>query len=198
MDLQRVEQVLFFLETIDQLKAVYRASYLTDHGRKESDADHTWHACLFALLLHGESDLQPNLCRVLQLVLVHDLVEIYAGDTFAYDLDGRRDKRVREKRAADKLFSSLPNDQQVLLRDLWEEFEDARTREARFAQCMDKLQGFAQNVFCDGRTWREHNVAASMTRDRIDDLIRLDPSMAKIFEALYSRAECKRCWSADG
>lgn len=185
----RINEVLAFLEVLDRFKSVYRAAYLADGSRREGDADHTWHMCLFAMLLHGESDLEPDLGRVLELCLVHDLVEIEAGDTDAHDIKGQKDKREREERAADELFSLLPEDLGRWLRGLWDEYEEARTPEARFASAMDRLQALAQNVFAGGRSWRERGVTEEMTRtlNTVGALDR-DPSLAPVFEALLDRA----------
>lgn len=139
MDAERLQRLLSFLEVLDRFKSVYRASYLSDGSRREGNADHAWHMCLFAMLLYEESDLGPDLRRVLELCLVHDLVEIVAGDTDAHDIAGQKDKREREERAADELFSLLPEDQGRWLRGLWDEYEEARTPEPRFAQVMDRL-----------------------------------------------------------
>ena len=179
----------------DRFKSVYRASYLTDGSRREGDADHAWHMCLFAMLLHNESDLEPDLGRVLELCLIHDLVEIEAGDTDAHDVEGRKDKHEREERAADELFSLLPEDLGRWLRGLWAEYEEARTPEARFARAMDRLQALAQNVFGGGRSWRERGVTEEMTRtlNTVGALDR-DPSLAPAFEALLGRARRERSW----
>jgi putative hydrolase of HD superfamily len=191
----RVGEVLSFLEVSDRFKSVYRAAYLSDGSRREGDADHAWHMCLFAMLLHGESELEPDLRRVLELCLVHDLVEIGAGDTDAHDAEGQKDKREREERAADELFSLLPEDLGRWLRGLWEEYEEARTPEARFAKAMDRLQALAQNVFGGGRSWRERGVTEEMTRALNEvGALELDPSLAPVFEALLNRARRERSW----
>ena len=195
MDARRTEVVLSFLEVLDRFKSVYRTAYLADGSRRESDADHAWHMCLFAMLLHGESGLKPDLRRVLELCLVHDLVEILAGDTDAYDVEGQKDKREREEHAADELFSQLPADLCAWLRGLWDEFEEATTPEARFAQAMDRLQALAQNVSGGGRAWRERGVTEEMSRTlRVGPALELDPSMSPAFETLLNRARRQSMW----
>ena len=191
----RIDGALSFLEVLDRFKSVYQASYLADGSRREGDADHAWHMCLFAMLLHGESDLEPDLRRVLELCLVHDLVEIGAGDTDAHDAEGQKNKRGREERAADELFSLLPEDLGRWLRGLWDEFEEAETPEARFARAMDRLQALAQNVFARGRSWRERNVTEEMTRAlNSSGAVDLDPSLAPVFGALLDRARREGMW----
>lgn len=193
----RLGRILAFLEEADRFKSVYRGAYLADHSRNESDADHVWHLCMFAMLLREESASAPNPLRVLELCLVHDLVEIYAGDTWAYDQEGYADKKEREERAAEELFSLLPEDLMERFRGLWDEFEDGRTEEARFAQAMDRLQGFAQNVFGGGRVWRERGVTEAETRERVEEGIAFDPSLAAAFEALYGRAQREGAWDVE-
>ena len=195
----RLDKVLAFLEEADRLKSVYRGGHLTDHSRYESAAEHAWHLCVFAMLLREESTLTPDPLRVLELCLVHDMVEIYAGDTWAYDREGHEDKEEREERAAEKLFPLLPEDLERRLRGLWDEFEEGRTEEARFAQAMDRLQGFAQIVFGGGRAWRERGVVEAETRERVEEGIAPDPSLAGAFETLYEGAKREGAWGdADG
>ncbi len=184
--------MLAFLKVLDRFKSVYRVSYLSDGSRREGDADHAWHMCLFAMLLHGESGLKPDLRRVLELCLVHDLVEIGAGDT---DVEGYKDKREREERAADELFSRLPEDLGRWLRGLWDEFEEAETPEACFVQAMDRLQGVAQNVFGGGNAWQERGVTEEMVRSRrVEVALAHDPSMSSVFEALLDRRRREGSW----
>ena len=195
MNAGRAKDVLSFLEVLDRFKSVYRVAYLADGSRHEDDAGHAWHMCLFAMLLHGESGLKPDLRRVLELCLVHDLVEILAGDTYAYDVEGHRDKREREERAAEELFSQLPEDLGRWLRDLWDEFEEARTSEARFAKALDRLQALAQNVSAGGRVWRDRGVTEEMTRSvGVGAALEYDPSLAPFFETLLDRARVEGSW----
>jgi putative hydrolase of HD superfamily len=190
----RLDKILAFLEEADRLKLVYRGAHLADHSRSESAAEHVWHLCVFAMLLREESALTPDPLRVLELCLVHDMVEIYAGDTWAYDHKGHKDKEEREERAAEKLFTLLPEDLERRLRGLWDEFEEGRTKEARFAQAMDRLQGFAQIVFGGGRAWRERGVVETETRERVEEGTATDPSLAGAFEILYKRAKREGAW----
>ncbi len=196
-DATRFERILRFLEVSDRLKTIERACYLTSGEGLETDADHTWHTGLFALLLHRDLARQVDLGHVLALLTVHDLVEIYAGDTFGYDAEGRRDKAQREAEAADQLFGVLPPDLAAMMRGWWEEFETARTPEARFAKAMDRLQVLAQNVFTQGRMWRERGVTEAMSRTKNREAMALDPWLARTFEELYRRADQERLWAVD-
>lgn len=151
-------QMAFALE-VDKLKAVIRRTRLPGSRRLENSAEHTWHIVLMAVLLAEHTDTADlDLGRVLKMLLVHDLVEIDAGDTFGYDTAGHADKRDREVRAAERLFGLLPADQAAEFRNLWEEFEAVATRESRFALAMDRLQAVMLNAASDGGSWREHQV----------------------------------------
>ena len=152
------KQVQFILE-IDKLKKIVRQSLLSDRSRKENDAEHSWHIALMAVLLCEHADKKGiDLKHVVTMLLVHDLVEIDAGDTFCYDEKGNVDKLEREIKAADRIFNLLPPDQAAYFRSLWDEFESRQTAEARFAAAMDRLEPLLLNYHTDGGTWKEHGV----------------------------------------
>ena len=192
----RLDRVLRFLEIGARFKEIERATYLANGQRLESNAEHAWHAGLLALLLHPDLARDTDIGHVLALLTVHDLVEIYAGDTFGYDAAARRDKPQREAAAADRLFAVLPADLAATVRGWWEEYEAARTPEARFAKAVDRLQVLAQNVFSHGRMWRERGVSEAMSRAKSEEAIAFDPWVAQAFEALYRRARQERLWGA--
>ena len=163
----RLSRQIAFVVEIDKLKHVLRQTWLTDQSRRENDAEHTWHFAVMAMLLPEYAhDEGLDLLRVLKMVLVHDLVEIDAGDTFAYDEVGAVDKLAREQTAADRLFSILPEDQAAEFRRLWDEFEARRTPEARYAAALDRLQPLLHNYYTQGRSWREHGVTADQVLAR--------------------------------
>ena len=191
---QRLDRILRFLEIGARFKEIERATYLADGQRLESDAEHAWHAGLFALLLHPDLGGEVDIGHVLALLTVHDLVEVYAGDTFGYDAAARRGKPEREAAAADRLFAVLPADLAATVRGWWEEYEAGRTPAARFAKAMDRLQVLAQNVFSRGRMWRERGVAEAMSRAKSREAIAFDPWVAAAFEALYRRADREQLW----
>ncbi len=150
-DGKRLSHILDFLLLTDRFKTIERKGYIADGSRRETDAEHTWHMGLFALLLHKELGFDVDLGHVLTLVLIHDLVEIHAGDTYAYDDAGCAGQAEREAEAARKLFAELPADLGASLHDWWREFEEGATPEARFAKAIDRLQGFSQNYNSGGQ-----------------------------------------------
>ena len=158
-------QITFVLE-LDRLKQVFRQTPLLDSSRKENAAEHSWHLTLMAIILAEYAVDKIDILRVLKMVLIHDVVEIDAGDTFCYDPKGNVDKDEREQRAADRLFGLLPADQRVELRSLWEEFEQCVSTDARFAAALDRIQPLLHNYVADGGTWREHSVASVSVRER--------------------------------
>ena len=160
----RLEQQIAFLKEIDRLKSVSRRTALIDRSRLENSAEHSWHLATMAMVLAEHAPAGTNVLQAIRMLLVHDLVEIDAGDTFAYDPGAQHDKAAREEAAADRLFAMLPADLETELRALWEEFEAGQTREARFANALDRFSGLLQNWGgADGGTWRRHGV----TRDAV-------------------------------
>lgn len=155
---ERLRKQLDFILEVDKSKFVVRQTYLTDGIRKEDDAEHSWHIALMAILLAEYSNEPVDVLRVVSMLLVHDLIEIDAGDTYAYDNKGNETKRERELVAADRIFNILPNDQAKMIRGLWDEFEAGETKEAKFAITLDKTQPIMLNDATDGRAWMEHGV----------------------------------------
>ena len=151
---KRLKQQMKFLVEADKMKTIMRQTLLIDKSRQENDAEHSWHFALMAMVLF-EYAYSPkvDMLRVLKMALIHDLVEIYAGDTFAYDDVGYEDKLKREGEAANKLFGLLPTDQGDEYRDLWEEFDEMKTPDAIYASAIDRLQPLVNNYLTDGHTW---------------------------------------------
>ena len=171
MDVNRLEQQMRFLVEVDKMKSVYRRTILIDKTRRESDAEHSWHFALMAMLLAEYADPEKVDCaRVIRMALVHDLIEIYAGDTFAYDVQGNQDKRQRETEAADKLFALLPEDQAAEIRALWEEFDAMETPDAQYAAAIDGLQPFLNNYLTQGHTWGLGGVKSAQVYERMDPI----------------------------
>lgn len=158
---KRLEQQIGFLVEIDQLKSIQRRSYLVDGSRLENSAEHSWHVAVAALLLAEYAPPDVDHLCALKMMLVHDLVEIDAGDTFLYDEAGTADKAVRERLAADRLFGLLPEDQRHELCSFWEEFEAGATPTARFARALDRLMPLLHNYYAQGKTWKEHSIRAA-------------------------------------
>ena len=166
INIQRLQQQFAFIQEIDKEKTIFRQTYLSDASRKENDAEHSWHMAVMALLLSEYSNEQIDVLKTVSMILVHDLVEIYAGDTYAYDTAGNNDKAEREIKAADKLFALLPEDQRDKFRGLWDEFEEGVTPEAKFAITMDRIQPLMLNNASGGRSWQEHGVKSSQVYGR--------------------------------
>ena len=165
----RLEQQISFIREIDKEKQIGRQTYLTGGSRKENDAEHAWHIALMAILLSEYANEPIDLLRTVTMLLIHDLVEIDAGDTYAYDEAAKATEHDREARGADRIFGILPEDQGKALRELWEEFNAGETPEARFAHAMDNFQPVMLNAATDGRAWAEHGVRLSqiLGRNRI-------------------------------
>ena len=157
----RLEKQIAFLTEVDKEKNIFRQTYLADGKRKENDAEQSWHLALAAVLLKEHMKEDADLGRVMTMVLIHDLVEIDAGDTYAYDTEGAATKREREVKAADRIFGILPEDQGTYLRELWDEFEAYETAEAKYAHLLDNFQPLMLNDASDGKSWEEHGVHKS-------------------------------------
>ena len=156
--MNRFEQQMKFILEIDKVKNVFRQTYLADGNRKENDAEHSWHMAIMAFLLKEYAQEEVDIMRVVLMVLIHDLVEIDAGDTYAYDLDGLQTKREREVKAAERIFGLLPKDQEEQFRELWDEFEAYESAEAKYAHMLDNFQPLMLNDALDGKSWKEHKV----------------------------------------
>lgn len=162
----RLEQQMNFILEIDKLKYIQRQTYLHDGTRKENDAEHSYHLALMAVVLSEYANADIDVLKVMTMVLIHDLIEIDAGDTYAYDTEGNKTKRERELKAAERIFPLLPPDQAEYFRALWEEFEEAKTPEALFALTLDKVQPTMLNDAAGGKAWSEHGVKLSQILKR--------------------------------
>ena len=178
MDDRLKEQIDFILE-IDKMKEILRQNYLADGSARENDADHSWHLAMMALILSEYSNEKVDVTRVVPMVLTHDLVEIDAGDTYAYDEAGALTKEKREKAAADRIFGILPKEQGTWMRGLWDEFEACNTPESKFAHVLDNSLPLFLNHAAGGISWKEHKVKRSQIYKR--NRITVDGS-AKIWE----------------
>jgi putative hydrolases of HD superfamily len=156
------DQMKFIIE-IDKLKTINRKAKIMHGDRLENDAEHTWHLAMMALILHDHANHEVDLFRVFKMLLVHDLVEIDAGDTFAYDTVGYEDKYERELQAANRIFGMLPQNQAEELMNLWQEYEKRETKEAKFASSLDRLQPLIHNHQNQGDTWQKYGI----TRDQV-------------------------------
>jgi len=163
----RLQKQIQFIVEIDKLKQIYRQTILMDGSRQENDAEHSWHLAVMAILLSEyAAEEGMDVLKVVKMVLVHDLVEIDAGDTFCYDEKGNLDKAEREQKAAERIFNLLPEDQAWEIKNLWEEFEERKTLEARFAAALDRVQPLLHNYHTQGHAWQKHGTTSEQVIDR--------------------------------
>ena len=163
---ERLRQQLSFALEIDKEKNIFRQTHLSGHGRNENDAEHAWHMAIMAYLLREYANEKVDIAKVMLMCLIHDIVEIDAGDTYAYDAEGLKTQKAREDAAKERIFSLLPADQKEELTALFDEFEEYQTPEAKFAHSMDNLQPLLLNNSNGGGDWREHGVNAATVYTR--------------------------------
>ena len=156
--MERLKKQMEFIIEVDKLKDIIRQTNLTNGERKENDAEHSWHLALMAVFLSEYAKEPVDVLQVIKMVLIHDLVEIDAGDTYLYDEAGNGTTAAREQKAAERIFNILPGDQAEELFQLWQEFEDRKTPESKFANTLDRIQPVLLNDATEGRAWREHDV----------------------------------------
>lgn len=157
----RLRKQFDFIEEIDKEKLIGRQTYISDGIRKENDAEHAWHMAIMTVLLSEYANETIDVLKTMTMLLIHDIVEIDAGDTYAYDEEGKKTQRKREEAAAERIFGLLPDDQKEKFMSIWEEFEEGVTPEAKFAHTMDHIQPLMLNAKTDGKSWVEHGVALS-------------------------------------
>jgi len=160
------EKQISFIKEIDKLKYIERKTSLFNSNRHENDAEHSWHLAMMALVMSKQSNEQVDLLKVIKMLLIHDIVEIDAGDTFLFDTKKSHDNTEEELKAAKRIFGLLPEEQAEELIAIWEEFEAAETAEAKFAKAMDRLAPMMQNASNDGGTWKEFDVPYETVIDK--------------------------------
>lgn len=207
MENKRLKKQLEFLLTLDKLKNVYRQTYILCDDlpqgskefddnfkekkplpRRENDAEHSFSLAIAAAVLAEYSNEPVDVAKVMKMVLVHDAVEIYAGDTYCYDDEGAKTKEAREKAAAEKIFGTLPEEQAAEYRALWDEFERNDTPEARFSNAMDRIQPLLLNYSREGYSWKEHGVNSSQVRKRFDKVKDGSAELGKMVDDLLDKA----------
>ncbi len=207
MENERLKKQLEFLLTLDKLKNVYRQTYILCDDlpqgskefddnfkekkplpRRENDAEHSFSLAIAAAVLAEYSNEPVEVAKVMKMVLVHDAVEIYAGDTYCYDDEGAKTKEAREKAAAEKIFGTLPEEQAAEYRALWDEFERNDTPEARFSNAMDRIQPLLLNYSREGYSWKEHGVNSSQVRKRFDKVKDGSAELGKMVDDLLDKA----------
>ena len=165
---ERLKKQLDCALEIEKEKNIFRQTHLSGHGRNENDAEHAWHMAIMAYLLREYSNEPVDITRVMLMCLIHDVVEIDAGDTYAYDAEGLKTQKAREEAAKERIYSLLPEDQKKELAAVFDEFEESKTPESKFAHAMDNLQPLMLNNRNDGGDWREHGVSAKQVYGRQD------------------------------
>lgn len=182
---EKIHKQIKFAIIIDEMKNVFRRNLISDGSRRENDAEHSWHLAMLAMLLEEYSAEKVCIERVLKIALVHDLIEVYAGDTFAYDAKGNEDKHAREVQAADNLFGSLDSVQGAQIRALWDEFEAMETAESRYANAIDRIQPLILNYLTDGHTWKM-GVTSAQIYKRMDIIRTATPELWHIVEGIIN------------
>jgi putative hydrolase of HD superfamily len=187
--MRRLEQQMTFVAEAGLLKGVLRQTMLTRPARRENSAEHSWHLAVMALALGDYAPPGTDLARVTAMLLVHDLVEVDAGDLFVYaDAADQARQEAAERAAADRIFGLLPADQAASARGLWDEFEERRTAEARFARALDRLQPMLANIQADGGTWREHGITADQVLAKVALIEDGSPELGRYARDLVEQA----------
>ncbi|HBO2187011.1 HD domain-containing protein [Pseudomonas aeruginosa] len=184
----RMNKQLRFLREIDEMKNVWRKTYLLNGTRFENDAEHSWEMAVMAAVLVDYAPAGVSLSRVIMMLLIHDLVEINAGDTYAYDEAAQKDQECREQKAADYIYGLLPSDQGVELRALWEEFEARETPDSKFARAMDRLQPLLHNYYTQGKAWKENCVKSNQVRKLMEVIKDASVELGDLADGLISDA----------
>ncbi len=183
----RILSQIAFLTEADKLKSILRATSLCDNSRRENSGEHSWHVALYALILAEHAATPVNIDRVIKMLLIHDLVEIDAGDAPIHGLYDPVEQAEKEQRAADRIFGLLPQDQAEGLRSLWDEFEAAETNDAIFAKSLDRAQPIISNLETDGQHWLDYNVTLEQVKSRVG--IKVERGAPAIWQALKTRVE---------
>lgn len=183
---EKIHNQIKFAITIDEMKNIFRRNLLADGSRRENDAEHSWHLAMLAMILEEYSAEKVDIERVLKIALIHDLIEVYAGDTFAYDAKGNEDKHEREIQAAEKLFGMLDPVQGAEIRGLWDEFEAMETAESKYANAIDRIQPLILNYLTDGHTWKMGDVTSDKIYKRMDIIRTATPELWHIVEGIIN------------
>ena len=184
---ERLQKQIDFIVKIDEEKNILRQTHLSCHGRRENDAEHAWHMAIMAYLPQEYANQEVDIGRVMILCLIHDIVEIEAGDTYAYDEEAKKTQAERERKAAEHLFAMLPEDQCRMMHELFDEFEHGDTPEARFARAMDNFQPLLLNDANQGESWMEHDVARSSIDARQKKTADGSKQLYEVIESILDR-----------
>jgi putative hydrolase of HD superfamily len=188
----RVDKILAFLQEIEKYKTIEREMFCSNLNRAESDAEHSWHIAMFLILFENDLPQDIDMKKMLKLALMHDLVEIYAGDTFAYDKQNQATKKERESKAAKKLFSQLPKDLNKEFMNLFDEYEEIKTKEAKIVKSFDKIQPILQNLCSSGKSWQKHKITFSDIDQYKRKYVEHNDLTLEIYEKLLNDARDKK------
>ena len=192
MDDRLKKQIGFMLE-LDKMKNLYRQTYVLHEDRKENDAEHSWHLAILAFILAEHSNKPVDVAKVMKMVLIHDIVEIDAGDTYCYDSEGYKTKADREEKAAQRIFGLLPDDQKDEMYRLWREFEDSETDDARFAAVLDRIQPLLLNYTKGGISWKEHGIFKEQVLGRNEAYFDVSDNITELITNIIDDAQ-KNGW----
>lgn len=188
---ERLKKQIEFMLELDKMKNLYRQTYVLGEDRKENDAEHSWHLALMAFLLAEHSNARVDVLRVMKMVLIHDVVEIDAGDTYCYDEEGYKSKAEREEKAAQRIFGLLPDDQSAEFYSLWWEFEENTTDDAGFANLLDRLQPILLNYEKGGISWQEHGIHKEQVIKRNSEFFYASDDLAELIKSVINDSEAK-------
>lgn len=194
---ERLKKQIEFMLEIDKLKNIYRQTYVLGENRKENDAEHSWHIAILAFMLAEYSNEPVDVLKVMKMTLLHDIVEIDAGDTYCYDSEGYKTKADREEKAAQRIFGLLPQDQQEEFYALWREFEDGNSNEAKFAAVLDRLQPLTLNYTKNGISWKEHDVHKNQVISRNITTADASSKLYELITAIINDAADKKMLKSD-
>lgn len=185
---ERLKKQIQFMLEVDKLKNIYRQTYVLNENRKENDSEHSWHLALLAMLLAEHANQPVDVLHVMKMVLIHDIVEIDAGDTYCYDTEGYKTKAAREEKAAQRIFGILPEDQKNEFYQLWREFEDGTSFDAKFAAMLDRMQPMLLNYANNGIAWQEHGVSKNQVAERNIPYFSVSDSLGELISAVIEDA----------
>ncbi len=188
---ERLKKQINFMLELDKMKNIYRQTYVLHEDRKENDAEHSWHLAILAFLLAEYASVPIDVTKVMKMVLVHDVVEIDAGDTYCYDEGGNKTKAEREEKSAQRVFGLLPDDQKEEFYSLWREFEDNQTNDSKFAAVLDKMQPVILNYTKNGISWKEHGVYKEQVEKRCLSSADASDKLAELIQSIIDDAASK-------
>lgn len=188
---ERLKKQINFMLELDKMKNIYRQTYVLHENRKENDAEHSWHLAILAFLLAEYASVPIDVTRVMKMVLVHDVVEIDAGDTYCYDEAGNKTKAEREEKSAQRIFGLLPDDQKEEFYSLWREFEDNQTNDSKFAAVLDKMQPVILNYTKNGISWKEHGVYKEQVEQRCLSSSEASDKLVELIQSIIDDAASK-------